>query len=102
MSNTITLPFLDALAMADCAARVLSQHRPKPDADESHRRTRTILTQEAVRALRFLWRTGDPHQRALVAARIAIWHHRQPDSERIYFRETNRISNQQTTNHNAR
>lgn len=89
----MTLPYMDAFALADCCARVLADHPAiKVEAYEGQRGTRAILVEPSIRALRFLWKTGDAHQRALVAARVAVWLKRTPESVRIYAREKARLT----------
>jgi hypothetical protein len=88
-----SIPFTAHLAMCDNAARVLAQHRPaKNPLSETDRdldqRVRMILRESAVTALRWLWKSGDAHERSTVAARVAVWLNRDPKvSLRVRDRE---------------
>lgn len=84
---------MDSYSLADCAARGFAEWRTSkhPRADDA--KCRQYLREAPVRALRYLWRTGDAQQRRTVAARVAIWMEK-PDtpklSMRVYERETRR------------
>ena len=74
------IPFLDCYGLAECAAREFAEYRTAKLPDDE--RFRRYLRADPVRALRYLWRTGNAEQRSLVAARVAIWMKR-PDVGRI-------------------
>lgn len=74
------IPFMDCFGLAECAAREFATYRTAKQADDEP--GRRYLRADPVRALRYLWRTGNAEQRSLVAARVAVWM-RRPDVGRI-------------------
>ena len=91
MENT-PIPFMPAFALADCCARVLSQHRPvNKESWHGERKARAALVREAIQGLRFLWKTGDGMQRSLVHARVNVWLERPVRSAEICAREQARL-----------
>jgi hypothetical protein len=62
-------------AIADCAAQVLAQakDRNSPCRGPEYHGVRAFLSEQPVKALRWLWKTGDRMDRHLVAARVLIW-----------------------------
>jgi hypothetical protein len=67
------LDWLEVFALADCAARLLSQERPRADHDHITRWCKMELRRPAVEALRALWKNGDDATRKTVGARIHVW-----------------------------
>lgn len=67
------LRFMDVWALADCAARLLAQERPKASASETSRFCSRQLREPAVHALRVLWHTGHEDTRRTVRARVHAW-----------------------------
>jgi hypothetical protein len=72
-----TPEFLTKFAIADCAARLLDEHRPSKRPKTLRGKDCDILhvnwRREPVAALRWLWHTGDHMERHMVAARVLIW-----------------------------
>lgn len=64
------IPYIACLSLADCAASKFAEWRTSKQDDIY---ARQYLRTESVRALRFLWATGDADQRASMAARVAVW-----------------------------
>ena len=88
----MSLPFRAALALADCCARILSEHPPiGVETWQGERQARARLIREAVQGLRFLWSTGDACQRSTVAARVRVWLRKDGDAERFMKRESARL-----------
>ena len=70
------IPFFDFYALADCAARSFAEWRTSKHPEPDSAKARQYLRAEPVRAIRYLWKTGDASQRTTVAARVAIWMNR--------------------------
>jgi hypothetical protein len=96
MSTTAPAPlsFIDAFALADCAARIFAEERTSRNKEGWAVKGRQMLREPATRALRHLWRTGSVDQRVTVATRVAIWMKRpaQETQIRIKRRETARLA----------
>jgi hypothetical protein len=70
-----TLDFLEAWALADCAAQVLAADRPKAFAldCEGARVVSAHSRYAAVTALRTLWKQADRDARRTISARVHVW-----------------------------
>lgn len=89
------IPFQDYFALADCAARAFAAQRTSENPDLEDAKCRQFLRAEPVRALRYLWKSGDVDQRSTVAARVGVWMRRPQVGEtikRILERERVRLA----------
>jgi hypothetical protein len=92
MQKDVNIPWHVAYSIADSACYVLHHWHA------SHRnlapKFRLLLRDSAISSLRYLWSVGDPQNRALLAARVAVWLNR-PDPVairlRVLVRESKRL-----------
>jgi hypothetical protein len=70
---TAQLEFMDVFHVADCASRVIADHRPKATHGESDRKCSAFLRESGVKTFRALWRSADPGHRQTLAVRLHLW-----------------------------